>query len=113
MATKQSTIDFLLDQLGSLHEVSTRRMFGEYCVYVAGKPTGFVCDDELFVKPTPAGLAAIGTPVFGLPYPSAKPHFWITADCWDDREWLCKVLVDTANALPMPAPRSRTAKRAG
>ncbi|HVA36812.1 MAG TPA: TfoX/Sxy family protein [Candidatus Dormibacteraeota bacterium] len=107
MATRQSIITYLLDQIGSLQNVRTRKMFGEYCIYVEEKPTAFVCDDELFVKPTEAGRAKIGTPELGQPYPGAKPHFWITADRWDDRAWLCDLLAATADALPMPKPRVR------
>jgi len=41
MATSQSTMDFLLDQLSGLAGLSTRKMFGEYCVYLFGKPIRF------------------------------------------------------------------------
>ncbi len=55
MATAQNTIDFLLDQLSGAGEVSAKKMFGEYCLYLAGKPVGLVCDDQLYLKPTKAG----------------------------------------------------------
>ena len=47
MGTRQSTIDHLLDQLAAAGPVSVRKMFGEYCLYLAGKPVGLVCDDQL------------------------------------------------------------------
>lgn len=55
MATSRSTIDFLLDQLSTLEYLSSRRMFGEYCIYLSGKPIGFVCNDEFYLKITAAG----------------------------------------------------------
>jgi DNA transformation protein and related proteins len=105
MATTQDTIDFLLDQLSGTGKASARKMFGEYCLYLAGKPVGLVCDDQLFLKPTTAGRSMIGTVVEGAPYPGAKPHLLITADQWEDAEWLCVLVRATARELPEPKPR--------
>lgn len=57
MGTSRQTMDFLLDQLDRALPITTRKMFGEYCVYWDGKPVAIVCDDQLFVKPTEAGRA--------------------------------------------------------
>lgn len=106
MPTSPDTLDFLLDQLTGLG-VSTRRMFGEYCVYLDGKPVAFVCDDQLFVKPTEAGRAVIPNVEEGFPYPGARAYLMLTADQWEDSEWLRSVLRATANALPPPKPKAR------
>lgn len=112
MATSQATIDFLLDQLSSLPQVSTRKMFGEYCLYMAGKPVGLVCDNQLFLKPTDAGRALLRTVVEGHPFPGAKPHLLITADQWEERDWLSQLIQATDEALPAPKPKASTkAKR--
>ena len=37
MASKQSTVDFLLDQFAGAGAVSAKKMFGEYGVYLDGK----------------------------------------------------------------------------
>jgi hypothetical protein len=39
------------------------------------------------------------------PYPGAKPHLLITADQWEDREWLCGLVRTTAHEVPLPKPR--------
>ena len=52
MPTSKKTIAYLTDQLASLHTVSTKRMFGEYCLYFDGVPIAFICSDQLFIKPT-------------------------------------------------------------
>ena len=110
MATSQSTIDFLLDQLAGLHTATVKKMFGEYCLYLDGKPVGLVCDDLLFLKPTTAGQARLSTVVEASPYPKAKPHLQITPDAWEDNEWLCELIVATANELPMPKPKKPKAR---
>lgn len=102
MATSQSTVDFLLDQLSSTGQVTTKKMFGEYCLYLEGKPVALICDDQMFLKPTNAGRGIIPKIVEGSPYPGAKSHFLITADLWEDREWLSQLIQATANELPQP-----------
>lgn len=108
MASTIDTLNFLLDQLHGLNGLSTRRMFGEYCVYLAEKPVALLCDDQLFVKPTAAGRALLQTPVEGTPYPGAKPYLLVTADLWEEGAWLQELLVTTAAALPRQ--RKRTGK---
>ncbi|MDD4912115.1 MAG: TfoX/Sxy family protein [Sideroxydans sp.] len=105
MATDQNTIDFLLDQLSRLGGASTKKMFGEYCLYLEGKPVGLVCDDQLYLKPTVAGKSKIASVVEGAPYPGAKPHLLITADQWEDSEWLCDLVRATERELPLPKPK--------
>src|SRR3970040_3101631 len=105
MATTQNTIDFLLDQLSGAGEVSAKKMFGEYCLYLAGKPVGLVCDDQLYLKPTNAGKSKVISVVEGSPSPGAKPHLLITADQWEDTGWLCDLVRVTARELPLPKPR--------
>jgi len=103
MATSQSTMDFLLDQLSGLAGLSTRKMFGEYCVYLFGRPIGFVCDDQLHLKMTEAGRAFIDNAQESIPYPDSKPHLLITADLWEERDWLRQVVQITADALAINA----------
>jgi DNA transformation protein len=107
MATTQNTIDFLLDQLSGAGDVSAKKMFGEYCLYLAGKPVGLVCDDQLYLKPTQAGKGRLAEVVEGSPYPGAKPHLLITADQWEDTEWLCDLVRATARELPLPKTRTK------
>lgn len=102
MGTRAETIEFLVDQLTALPGIRTRKMFGEYCVYLDDKPVAFVCDDELFVKPTDAGRDYIGEPEEAPAYPGSKLYFWVSGDRWEDREWLAGLIDRTADALPVP-----------
>ncbi len=106
MSTHPSTAEFLLDQLAATGHASVRRMFGEYCLYMAGKPVGLVCDNQLFLKPTDAGKAVMPQPVEGFPFPGARPHWCVTADQWEDATWLCQLIQVTAGALPEPKPKA-------
>ncbi len=100
MATSKETMIFFLDQISNLHQLTIRRMFGEYCVYMSGKPVGFVCDDQLYLKITQAGRKQAPWLSEGFPYPDAKPHLLVTADLWEDRDWLANLIQITDNDLP-------------
>jgi TfoX/Sxy family transcriptional regulator of competence genes len=103
MATKQSTIDFILDQLASAHNVRARKMFGEYALYCDEKVVGLVCDDTLFIKITEPGKTFIGRYYKeGHAYPGAKISMMIDGDLIEEREWLRELVRITADNLPLP-----------
>ena len=110
MSTRAETMEFLTDQLTALPNIRTRKMFGEYCLYVDEKPVAFVCDDELFVKPTDEGRAYLGTPDEAPAYPGSKLYFRVTGDRWEDREWLTALIDLTASVLPLPQPKKPKTK---
>ncbi|WP_019867488.1 TfoX/Sxy family protein [Methylovulum miyakonense] len=107
MASKQSTVDYILEQTAMAGMVSARKMFGEYAVYCDGKVVALVCDDQLFVKPTAAGKAFIGDIETGCPYPGAKPYLLISGDQWDDGDYLTRLISVTAAALPLPKTKKK------
>ena len=103
MASNQATVDFALEQMAQAGQVSARKMFGEYALYNCGKLVALVADNLLYVKPTPAGRAHIGTPTEAAPYPGAKPCFLVPADQWEDAAWLAQLIRLTTAELPHPA----------
>lgn len=104
MATDLEFMEFLADQMAGAGEISYRKMFGEYAVYLDGKVVALVCDNQLFVKPTAAGRAYIGAPVEAPAYPGAKNSFLIE-DAFEDREWISELIRITARDLPAPKPK--------
>ncbi|MBL3687330.1 TfoX family protein [Leucobacter zeae] len=111
MGTRAETMEFLTDQLSALPNIRSRRMFGEFALYCDEKVVAFVCDDELFIKPTEAGRAYLGTPDEAPAYPGSKLYFRIAGDRWEDREWLTGLIAETAAELPVPAPKRPRAAR--
>jgi hypothetical protein len=105
MATDYSTIESLLERLSSVPDVHARKMFGEYALYCGQKVVALVCNDQLFVKITPPGLALIGDDFEeGEAYPGAKPSMLIDFEYMDFRT-LCELIRVTAAALPVPKPK--------
>ena len=114
MATRQSTIDTLIDQLSGAGVVTSLKMFGEYCLYLDGKPVGLVCRDRLFVKPTNVGRELVPGITEEAPFPGIRPYLVVEteqADHWEGRELLCRLLQATFEALPQPKPRKPRARK--
>jgi len=105
MASKPTTVEFLIEQMQHAGAISTRRMFGEYAIYCDGRVVALVCDDQLYVKPTAAGRAFMSAVTEAPPYPGAKPYFLIGGDRWDDRDWLSELIRVSAAELPQPVTR--------
>ena len=110
MATDASFIAYVCDQAGLGARFTSKRMFGEYALYVDGKVVAFACDNQVFVKPTPAGRKLLPHAREGKPYPPAKPYL-LMCDELEDRLLWQRVLLATADALPVPVPRKRTVKQ--
>jgi TfoX/Sxy family transcriptional regulator of competence genes len=116
MASNPGTVEFIVEQMGAAGAVTARKMFGEYAIYCDERVVALVCDDKLFIKPTPPGKAFIGEVTEAPPYKGSKPFFLVSGELWDDREWLGQLVRLTAAALPIPikrAPSKGPPRRAG
>ena len=59
MASHQGFVDYVAEQLREAGIIRSRKMFGEYGLYCDGIFFAVICDDQLFVKVTPAGEAEL------------------------------------------------------
>lgn len=105
MASQAKTVAYFLEQAAAAGAVTAKKMFGEYGIYCDGKIVALICDDELFLKPTDAAKSYLGEVELKPPYPGAKDYFLVTADLWEDREWLSELIRANAQALPKPAAK--------
>jgi TfoX/Sxy family transcriptional regulator of competence genes len=110
MASDVEFVGFVVDQMSAAGSVSSRRMFGEYCLYCDGKVIGLVCDDQLFMKPTQAGRAYIGDVVEAPAYQGAKPSF-LVGERVEDADWLAGLVRASLPELPTPRPKKPRAKK--
>ena len=100
MASTKEYLDFVLEQLSELDEVSSRAMMGEYILYYHGKVFGGIYDDRLLVKPVPAALKLMPDVELELPYDGAKEMLLV--DDIDNREFLCELVRSIWEELPSP-----------
>ena len=71
MASSKEYLEYILEQLSDLDEISHRAMMGEYIIYYRGKIIGGIYDDRFLVKPVKAAMALLGFDCGGCRLPLA------------------------------------------
>jgi tfoX N-domain family protein len=103
MASSKEYLDFILEQLSELNDVSYRAMMGEFIIYYRGKIVGGIYDDRFLVKPTKSAVAMMPNADMELPYDGAKEMLLV--DDVDNKEFLTKLL--EAMYFELPAPKKK------
>ena len=103
MATSKEYIDFVTDQLVGVGIVRSRKMFGEYMVYIDETPILLVCDNTVYVKKANALATLLQNADCGFPYEGAKEHYILDIDDMP----LCRAVVET---LKTTVPTSKKRK---
>ena len=111
MSTDASYIDYVCEQANLGNALGFKKMFGEYALYLDGKVIAFVCDNQVFLKPTEPGRAFLGKVAEHPPYPGAKLYFRL-GDEVDEGDRLQQAFEVTARALPLPKPKGKPRKKA-
>lgn len=102
MATSAEYLAFVLERLPPLWAVRSRKMFGEYMVYLNEKPVLSVCDNTVFLKKLPVLHGIMADAPCGFPYEGAKEHYILDVE---NRELTKKALLAAENATPLPKPK--------
>ena len=105
MASSKEYLDFILDQLSGLDEISYRAMMGEYIVYYRGRIVGGIYDDRFLVKPTKSAMEIMPDADKELPYEGAKEMLLV--DNVENREFLQELLNAMYEELPAPKKRKK------
>lgn len=98
MASTKEYLNFVIEQLSGMDEISYRAMMGEYILYYRGRVFGGIYDDRLLVKPVPMAMKLMSDAPMELPYDGAKEM--ILVDDVDNREFLCKLVESMWEELP-------------
>ena len=100
MASSKGYLDFVLEQLSELDDITFRAMMGEYIIYYRGKVVGGIYDDRFLVKNTQSAAELMPEATLELPYDGAKEMFLI--DDIDNKEFLRELLEAMYDELPAP-----------
>ena len=100
MASSKDYLDFILEQLSGLEEITYRQMMGEYILYYRGKVIGGVYDDRFLVKQTKSALAMMPDADLELPYEGAKEMLLV--DDVENKEFLKELIEAMYGELPAP-----------
>jgi tfoX N-domain family protein len=105
MASSKEYLDFILEQLSELEDVSYRAMMGEYIIYYRGKVVGGIYDDRFLVKPTKSAVVMMPNADMELPYEGAKEM--LIVDDVENKEFLRELLEAMYEELPAPKKKKK------
>ena len=100
MASSREYLDFILEQLFELEEITYRAMMGEYILYYRGKIVGGIYDDRLLVKPVKSAISLMPDATYELPYEGAKEMLLV--DDVDNKDFLTQLFNAMYDELPNP-----------
>ena len=100
MSSSKAYLDFILDQLSGLEEISYRAMMGEFILYYRGRIVGGLYDDRFLVKPVQSAIRLMPDAEWEVPYEGAKKMLLV--DEVDDRAFLQKLFRAMYDELPAP-----------
>ena len=100
MASTKAYLDYVLEQLSGLEDISFRAMMGEYVLYYQGKVFGGIYDNRFLVKPVPSAKALMPDAPSELPYDGAKEMLLV--ENIEDKAFLAELLQAMEKELPAP-----------
>ena len=105
MASSKEYLDFILEQVSELDNVSYKAMMGEFIIYYKGKIISGIYDDRLLVKPVQSAINYMPNAVYELPYDGAKEMLLV--DEVDNKEFLIGLFDAVYDDLPAPKPKKK------
>ena len=98
MASSKEYLNFVLDQLSQLDEITYKVMMGEYIIYYRGKIIGGIYDDRFLVKQTKSTKELMPAAELELPYEGAKGMLLV--DDIENKDFLKELLETMYEELP-------------
>ncbi len=100
MASHKEYLNFILEQISELEEITYRAMMREYIIYYRGKIVGGIYDDRLLVKPVKSAISLMPDANYELPYEGAKEMLLVNDV--DNKDFLTRLFNAMYNDLPAP-----------
>ena len=98
MASSKEYLEYILDQLSELEDISSRPMMGEYILYYKGKVIGGIYDDRFLVKPVKSAKKLMPDAQSELPYEGAKEMLLV--DDVENKAFIKELLEAMYDELP-------------
>ena len=105
MSSSKEYLEYILEQLSDLDDITYRAMMGEYIIYYRGKIIGGIYDDRFLVKPVKSAMEMMPDASMELPYEGAKEM--ILVDDVEDRDLLSELLESMYEELPAPRKKRK------
>ncbi len=104
MACSTDFIDFVLEVLAPLGEVRSRKMMGDYVIYLNDKCVITACDNNEFIKKLPCLAALMKDAEVGCAYEGAKEGYILS---FDNQAHARKVISALWESLPFPKTKKK------
>ena len=105
MASSKEYLQFIIEQLSELEDISYKAMMGEYIIYYRGKIVGGIYDDRFLVKPAKSAIKLMPDAEYELPYEGAKEMLLV--DDVDNKSFLVDLLNKMYEELPAPIAKKK------
>lgn len=105
MASSREYLDFILEQLSGLEEITYRAMMGEFIIYYKGKIVGGIYDNRLLVKPVKSAVSYMSVLSYEKPYEGAKEMLLV--DEVDNKEFLMGLFNAMYSQLPVTKAKKK------
>lgn len=105
MASSKDYLEFILEQLSGLSDITYRAMMGEYIIYCQGRIIGGIYDDRFLVKNTPSARRLMPDVPLELPYEGAKEMLLV--EDVDNRVFLTELIESMLDELPLPKKKRK------
>ena len=103
MASSKEYLNFILEQLSELEEITYRSMMGEYIIYYRGKIAAYICDNRLLFKPVESARRLMPDALYEPPYDGAKEMLLV--ENTDSRKFLTELFEKSYDELPVKKGR--------
>ena len=100
MSSSRDYLNYILEQLSNLNDISYRAMMGEYIIYYQGKIVGGIYDNRFLVKPTKSAKNLMINAPLELPYEGAKEMLLV--EDLDNKDFLNELFNSMIDELPAP-----------
>lgn len=107
MASTIEYIEDLCQKVAPVGAIRSRKMFGDWMVYIDEKPAITVCDNQAYIKILPQIAHLMTDAETGSPYPGAKEHYILDTDHVRQTIEVLRTLVPL---LPYPAKKKKKEK---
>ena len=104
MGCSSDFIAVVCDILAPLGEVRSRKMMGDYVIYVNEKCVITACDNIAYIKKLPCVAELMSDAECGCPYPGAKEAYILD---FSDQRKAIKVIETLWKSLPFPKSKKK------
>ena len=100
MASSKEFLEYILEQLSEVEEITYRAMMGEYIIYYKGRIAGGIYDARQHIKPVKTAIDNVSDIRYEVPYEGAKEMILIEEV--DNKEYLTELFKAIYDDLPTP-----------